>query len=75
MREALIVWGGWNGHEPEQGAHIVRGMLEEEGFSVRVENTTKAFADPSIAEISLIVPIYTMSKIEKEEVANLSKAV
>ncbi len=23
MREALIVWGGWNGHEPEQGAHIV----------------------------------------------------
>ena len=23
MREALIVWGGWSGHEPEQGAQIV----------------------------------------------------
>ena len=75
MREALIVWGGWSGHEPEQGAHIVAGMLEEEGFKVYVENTTEAFADPAIADMSLIVPIYTMSKIEKEELDNLEKAV
>jgi len=75
MREALIVWGGWSGHEPEQVAGIVRGMLEEDGFKVYVENTTEAFADPSIHDLSLIVPIFTMSKIEKEEVANLSKAI
>ena len=75
MREALIVWGGWSGHEPEIGAGIVRGMLEEEGFKVYVENTTEAFADPSIRDMSLIVPIYTMSKIEKEELANLTAAV
>lgn len=75
MREALIVWGGWSGHEPEQGAAVIRGWLEEEGFKVRVENTTRAFADPAIADMSLIVPIYTMSKIEKDEAANLSKAV
>ena len=75
MREALIVWGGWSGHEPEQGAVIVRDMLTAEGFKVYVENTTEAFADPSIADMSLMVPIYTMSKIEKEELANLTKAV
>jgi type 1 glutamine amidotransferase len=75
MREALIVWGGWSGHEPEQGAHIVRDMLKDEGFEVYVENTTEAFADPSIADLSVIVPIYTMSKIEKEELANLTQAV
>ncbi len=75
MREALIVWGGWSGHEPEQCAAIIAGMLEEEGFKVFVENSTEAFADPAIADMSLIVPIYTMSKIEKEEVSNLSKAV
>ena len=28
MREALIVWGGWSGHEPEKGARIVAAMLE-----------------------------------------------
>jgi uncharacterized protein len=75
MREALIVWGGWSGHEPEQGAKIVAGMLEAEGFKTYVETTTEAFADPGIADMSLIVPIYTMSKIEKEELDNLSRAV
>lgn len=75
MQEALIVWGGWSGHEPEQCAAIIRTMLEEDGFKVYVENTTEAFADPSIKDLSLIVPIFTMSKIEKEEVSNLSAAV
>jgi type 1 glutamine amidotransferase len=75
MREALIVWGGWSGHEPEQGAAIVAGMLAEEGFKTYVENTTEAFADPAIADMSLIVPIYTMAKIEKEELDTLVKAV
>jgi type 1 glutamine amidotransferase len=75
MREAMIVWGGWTGHEPQQGAEVIRGILEGEGFSVRVETTTAAFADPAIADLSLIVPIYTMAKIEKAEVANLTKAV
>jgi len=75
MREALIVWGGWSGHEPEAGAHIVAGMLKKHDFEVYVENTTEAFADPAIADMSLIVPIVTMSKIEKEEVENLTAAV
>lgn len=75
MREALIVWGGWSGHEPERCAGIVAGMLEEEGFHIRVENSTAAFAAPGLADMSLIVPIITMSKIEKQELENLTKAV
>jgi hypothetical protein len=75
MREALIVWGGWSGHEPEESAHLVAGLLEKHGFKVYIEDTTEAFADPSIADMSLIVPIVTMSKIEKEEVETLTAAV
>jgi len=60
MREALIVWGGWE---------------EGDGFKVRLEHSTEAFADPAISDLSLIVPIYTMSKIAKEEVQSLTKAV
>ena len=56
---ALIVWGGWPGHEPERCASIVAGLLEGEGFKVRVEDKTAAFADPALAELSLIVPICT----------------
>ncbi len=75
MKKALIVWGGWHGHEPEQGSQIVRDILQNSGFEVRVETQTAAFADPALAQLNLIVPIYTMSKIEKEECANLSAAV
>jgi type 1 glutamine amidotransferase len=75
MREALIVWGGWSEHEPEQCASVIAGMLEEEGFKVYVENSTEAFADLRLSDMSLIVPIYTMSKIEKEELGNLTAAV
>lgn len=75
MREAMIVWGGWHGHEPEKCAGIIRDMLVEDGFSVRIETETKAFADAAIHALSLIVPIYTMSKIEKAEAVNLAGAV
>ena len=75
MKSALIVYGGWSGHDPEECAAIYRRWLHEDGFSVRTATETKAFADPSIHDLSLIIPIFTMSKIEKEEVENLTKAV
>jgi uncharacterized protein len=75
MKKALIVWGGWHGHEPEQCAHIVRDMLRRHGFEVRIETQTAAFADQALHALDLIVPIYTMSKIEKAECANLTAAV
>jgi uncharacterized protein len=75
MRKALIVWGGWPGHEPELSANICAAMLREEGFDVRIETSTAAFADDSIRQLSLIVPVITMSKIEKDQCAMLTGAV
>jgi uncharacterized protein len=74
-KRALIVWGGWAGHEPEQGAQIVAGMLRAADFDVRLETSTAAFADPALHDLDLIVPIYTMATIAKEELANLCRAV
>ena len=75
MREALIVWGGWPGHEPEKGARIVESMLAEEGFKVQIETSTSAFLNPALPSLSLIVPIYTMAQIEKPEAIALASAV
>lgn len=75
MREAMIVWGGWPGHEPEQCAGILRGMLVEDGFAVRVETETAVFAEPWLDDLSVIVPIFTMSTIGKDEARNLARAV
>jgi type 1 glutamine amidotransferase len=75
MRQALIVWGGWSGHEPEQCASIAAGMLRREGFEVVVEDTTEAFADPALGGFDLIVPVVTMATIEREELRTLMSAV
>ena len=45
QQQALIVWGGWLGHEPEQTADIFRGVLEAEGFAVEVATTLDRFVD------------------------------
>ena len=44
-KKALIVWGGWDGHEPEQVAEIYKGILEEENFDVEVSNSLDSYAD------------------------------
>jgi type 1 glutamine amidotransferase len=54
---------------------MIRGWLKAEGFGVRIETTTEAFLDPALKNLSLIIPIYTMSKIEKPEALALCDAV
>lgn len=75
MRKAMIVYGGWDGHDPDLCASIVRGWLKAAGFDVRMETQTSAFLDPDLPSYSLVVPIYTMSKIEKPEALALCAAV
>jgi len=74
-KRALIAWGGWEGHTPERSAGVVRGMLEKHGFAVTVGQGTTPFADPELAGFDLIVPMITMSTIEKPELQNLTAAV
>ncbi len=63
-KSALIVWGGWDGHEPEKVARLFEQILLGEGFEVEVSNTLDTFADSEkVFRQSLLVPIYTMSEI------------
>lgn len=76
MRKALIVWGGWDGHQPEQVSNIFKEQLEAEGFEVNVQDTLEAFRDAQyLKELDLIVPAWTMGEIEQALVDNVSAAV
>jgi type 1 glutamine amidotransferase len=74
-KKALIVWGGWDGHTPERSAGIVADLLGKHDFEVTLDSTTEAFADERLGEYDLIVPVITMSRIEKEELTNLLASV
>jgi type 1 glutamine amidotransferase len=76
MKKALIVQGGWQGHEPQQVSKVFQDILENEGFEVEVSDTLEAFSDAQkLSGLNLIVPVWTMGEIANELVANIVKAV
>lgn len=76
MKKALIVWGGWLGHQPEETAAIFQSILTGEGFEVEVSDTLASFAElDKLKALDLIIPVWTMGKIEKEWANNVSEAV
>ncbi len=75
-KSALIVWGGWDGHEPEKVAAIFERVLREDGFTVEVADTLDAFADEGkLKALSLIVPVWTMGQITNEQAEPVFAAV
>jgi hypothetical protein len=76
MKKAIMVWGGWAGHEPKQCADIFAPFLIEKGYEVEVFNTLDPFLDEAkMQSLHLIVPIWTMGAITKEQEKGLLSAV
>ncbi|EFM11788.1 conserved hypothetical protein [Paenibacillus curdlanolyticus YK9] len=76
MKKALIVWGGWDGHQPQQVADLFADVLRKEQFEVIVSDTLETFADEELVKsLDLIVPVWTMGKIEKNQLDPVLRAV
>lgn len=75
-KKALIVHGGWDGHEPTQVSERFDAMLQKEGFDVELSQTLDSFKDAEkLKGLHLIVPIWTMGKIEKDQLDPVLEAV
>ena len=76
MKKALIVQGGWQGHEPQQVADILAQSLRGKDFDVEIADTLDAFKDvDKLKALDLVVPEWTMGTIEKEQLQPLIAAV
>jgi type 1 glutamine amidotransferase len=74
--KALIVWGGWEGHEPGRVADLFARVLHEDGLQVEVSGTLDAFTDLSkLTDLRLIVPVWTMGKITPQQLDPILAAV
>jgi len=75
-KQALLVWGGWSGHEPEQGAKLFAAFLEDQGYQTRLADTLDIYLDEAIMhQMDLIVPIWTMGTITQAQERGLLEAV
>ena len=75
-KKALMVWGGWDGHEPKQCVDFFAPVLEGKGFDVEVRDTLDAFLETDkMMELSLVVPVWTMGAITGEQEKGLLDAV
>jgi len=75
-KKALIVWGGWEGHQPDLVANRFKSELIQLGVEVEVSDTLDAFSDDGkLKELDLIIPIWTMDKINNDYVVNICEAV
>jgi type 1 glutamine amidotransferase len=74
--DVLIVWGGWDGHEPEPFAEHYATVLRGEGLTVELSPTLDALRDAdALRRLRLIVPIWTMGEIGDEQLRPLLDAV
>ena len=62
MKKALIVYGGWDGHDPEGVANLFKEMLEKEDFQVVLSDTQDSVMEDLLV-YDLIIPIWTMGDI------------
>jgi type 1 glutamine amidotransferase len=76
MKTALVVWGGWDGHDPEATAALFAGELRDAGYRVEVSDTLDACLDAAaMRSWDLIVPVWTMGVITKDQERGLLDAV
>lgn len=73
MKKALIVSGGWEGHEPEKTTAIVAGGLRARGFSVDVSRSLASYL--RAGRYDVLIQNWTMGEIGPKQLAALLAAV
>lgn len=76
MNQALIVRGGWEGHQPVACTELFRDFLTGHGFAVRVSETLEVYEDrDALAAADLIVQCWTRGRISAGQEAGLVERV
>ncbi len=75
-KNALIVRGGWSGHDPVGASDRYAAVLKQEGYRVTVSDSLDSYLDDRLpAEADLIVQCWTMGQITDDQAAGLCRAI
>ncbi len=74
-KRILMVWGGWEGHEPKQCVDVFAPLLEKQGFEVDIRDNLDVYLKPTLKNYDVITQVVTMSSITKEQEKGLLEAI
>ena len=75
-KNILLVWGGWDGHNPELFVNHIEKWLISENANYTIHNGVSAYDNyEELIKYDLIIQSITMGQIGEEELNNLLKAV
>ena len=75
-KRALIVWGGWEGHQPKQCVDIFAPWLVDHGFDVEMSHTLDSYLDAEkMKGLALVVQAFTMGQLTPQHEKGLLDAV
>ena len=75
-KNVLIVYGGWNGHQPEVFAKKIASWLENQRANVTLSESTASYVEKELMQsLDLVIQHITMSKMSNRESRGLRDAI
>ncbi len=75
-KKVLMVYGGWDGHQPKVFNNRVEAWLKKEGAKIVISDSLGIYTNKEVmSQIDLIIQYWTMGKISTEQEKGLLDAV
>jgi type 1 glutamine amidotransferase len=75
-KKVLIVWGGWEGHEPKKCVDVFAPWLVEQGFDVEISTALDSYLDAAkMKSLALVVQAVTMGQLTPQQEMGLLDAI
>lgn len=75
MTKALIVFGGWEKHDPEGVAQLFEKQLKNHRVDVTLSNSFESLKEFDLTRFDLILPVWTLDTIDPSYIEPLLAAV
>lgn len=75
MTKALIIYGGWEKHDPAGVATLFKQQLEANAVEVLMSDSFESLKDLDLSKFDLILPVWTLEDVDPSYIEPLLDAV
>ncbi|MGF2118633.1 ThuA domain-containing protein [Enterococcus casseliflavus] len=76
MKQALIIYGGWEGHVPKETSQFYQTLLESEGYQVTLASDFEPlYHKEELKRLDLLIMNWTRGELPDEPLQNVTQAV